>query len=179
MGFRNSPFSPPTGFDDPNEPRLDLAPLLDVIFLLLTFFALSIVLLVRAQILDVRLPDLGQGQSERSPARITVSVNRDGQIALDGTPVTLDRLAVEVTAAAALLPQTSPDESAADQPPRAPTVMLAIDTDAPSGQLLRVVQELRAAGVTNIGVLGESQGQSDARPRATPSLPQPGPQPDQ
>ena len=39
-----------------HEPRLEMTPLLDVVFLLLTFFAFSMLVMVRADVVDVDLP---------------------------------------------------------------------------------------------------------------------------
>lgn len=151
-------FRTPSGFEavadapDDAPPQPDLAPLLDVIFLLLTFFVLSIVLMVRAEILDVRLPELGAGETAAGPPPITVSLATDGTIALDGLQIAPDALTEAIRDATEAL-----DE---------PTVAIAVDTDAASGDLLRLVRQIRAAGIERFGVLGASP--TDTGADATP-----------
>jgi biopolymer transport protein ExbD len=86
--------------DTPSEDvRLELIPLIDVIFCVLTFFILAAVGLTRQQAIDLDLPSaqtsqplpgqVGQGGISE---RLYVSIDSLGQVYLDQQPVTLDLL---------------------------------------------------------------------------------------
>ncbi|MBE9156764.1 biopolymer transporter ExbD [Nodosilinea sp. LEGE 06152] len=84
--------------DTPSQDvRLEIIPLIDVIFCILTFFILAAVGLTRQQAIDLDLPtaQTGQalpGQVGEGADRLYVSVDGLGQIYLDQQPVTLDLL---------------------------------------------------------------------------------------
>lgn len=86
--------------DTPREDvRMEIIPLIDVIFCILTFFILAAVGLTRQQALDLDLPAAQTGKplpgqaSQDGPAnRLYVSVDSLGQVYLDQQPVTVDLL---------------------------------------------------------------------------------------
>jgi biopolymer transport protein ExbD len=86
--------------DTPSEEvRLELIPLIDVIFCILTFFILAAVGLTRQQAIDLDLPSAQTGQPIPGQVgqggisdRLYVSIDSLGQTYLDQQPVTLDLL---------------------------------------------------------------------------------------
>lgn len=84
--------------DTPSQDvHLEIIPLIDVIFCILTFFILAAVGLTRQQAIDLDLPTAQTGQplpGQVSPGadRLYVSVDGLGQAYLDQQPVTLDLL---------------------------------------------------------------------------------------
>ncbi len=79
--------------------RLEIIPLIDVIFCILTFFILAAVGLTRQQAIDLDLPAAQTGQPLPGQVgqggisdRLYVSVDNLGQVYLDQQPVTLDLL---------------------------------------------------------------------------------------
>lgn len=78
-----------------NEPELPLTinvvPLIDVMFALLTFFIMSTLFLTRSQGLPVNLPKAATGQVER-PAQVTVTINKSGQMFLDKQAISIEQL---------------------------------------------------------------------------------------
>ncbi|ASC70882.1 Putative biopolymer transport protein ExbD [Halomicronema hongdechloris C2206] len=75
-----------------DEVRLEIVPLIDVIFCILTFFILAAVSLTRQQALDLDLPAANTGAPLPSAAqseRLYVSVDAIGQVYLDQQPVSL------------------------------------------------------------------------------------------
>ena len=86
--------------DTPREDvRMEIIPLIDVIFCILTFFILAAVGLTRQQAIDLDLPAAqtgkplpGQVSQDGLADRLYVSVDSLGQIYLDQQPVTVDLL---------------------------------------------------------------------------------------
>lgn len=61
-----------------------MMPLIDVVFLLLTFFIYSMVLMVRAYLLPVELPGIAQGEVGPSDVRaVSITMDSRGQLFLD------------------------------------------------------------------------------------------------
>lgn len=73
-----------------HEPRIELIPLLDVVFLLLTFFIYSMVLMVRAELLPVQMHTFASGQPARIPPAVAVTIDRNGDIFLNREPITME-----------------------------------------------------------------------------------------
>lgn len=79
-------------FDSPEEEaRIELIPLIDVIFCILTFFILAAVTLTRQTAINVDLPRAGTGQSQLRELLI-VSVDPIGQTYIEKQPVTREQL---------------------------------------------------------------------------------------
>ena len=81
--------------------RIEIIPLIDVIFCILTFFILAAVGLTRQQAIDLDLPSAttgnplppqGLGSNAVRRERLYVSVDAIGQVYLDQQPITLDLL---------------------------------------------------------------------------------------
>jgi biopolymer transport protein ExbD len=70
------------------ELRIELMPLIDVVFLLLTFFLFAMVLMVRAEVLDLNLPTLGAAETAEGGAFITIALDAGDAIYVDGVEVT-------------------------------------------------------------------------------------------
>ncbi|MFI4897809.1 MAG: ExbD/TolR family protein [Phycisphaerales bacterium JB059] len=121
--------------------RLEMTPLLDVVFLLLTFFVFSLVLMVRADVLDVKLPELGAGRAaERAPA-ITIVIDEEGSLFVEGEPAVLAEIGDRVRAL-----RTERGESA--------PVLLAVDAQGRSGDLIELADTLNAEGIGEFSVIG-------------------------
>lgn len=88
--------------DSPSEDvRIEIIPLIDVIFCILTFFILAAVGLTRQQAIDLDLPNAstgdplppqGIGAQALQRERLYVSVDAIGQVYIDQQPVTLNLL---------------------------------------------------------------------------------------
>jgi|TARA_B110000495_G_scaffold199368_1_gene212693 biopolymer transport protein ExbD len=60
--------------------RIEMMPLIDVIFLILTFFVYAMVLMVRVDMLPVPLESYGSGESPEPDPAIAVTLRLDGTI---------------------------------------------------------------------------------------------------
>lgn len=142
------------------EPRMEMTPLIDVVLLLLTFFIFSLVLMVRAEVLDVRLPTLGSGTPAGDQPIVTVAIDRAARIWVDGTEVKVDSVADSVRASL-------------DERPEA-RLVLAVDSELRSEALLRVVDALGSRGIGEFSIIGTPAGAQPEAPSPERSGEDPG-----
>lgn len=82
--------------DEPELPfQINIVPLIDVVFAILTFFVMSTLFLTRSEGLSVNLPNAASAQSQK-PAQVTVTINPEGKLAFNREPIQLDALESEV-----------------------------------------------------------------------------------
>ena len=79
-----------------HETRIEMMPLIDVVFLLLTFFIYAMVLMVRAEVLPVPLESYESGVAAEPRSSISVTIAVDGNIYVGQTVVSLDDVAQTV-----------------------------------------------------------------------------------
>jgi len=150
--------------------RVEMTPLIDVVFLLLTFFILSLLVTVRAEVLPVQLSPVGTGESVE-PGRIAaITIDARGEFYFDREPVTEQELDQRLAALA-----ETPD----DQRPRIFVAMeqslqSAARSDAAPNEdgeadaateptadrgpiLLRLIERLRRAGLTDVSFIGDRE----------------------
>ncbi|MEM6458518.1 MAG: biopolymer transporter ExbD [Planctomycetota bacterium] len=144
-----------SGSTDFLAPRLEMMPLLDVVFLLLTFFIYSFVVMVRADTLAVELsPVAGGGGSAAGAAVEVLTIDGAGELIYDGRPI----------GGAAL--DTLLRDLAAD--PASPTLFVsqAAEGTADRGPVLfELIQRIERAGLRNVSLVGppvEDGGGGDA-----------------
>jgi biopolymer transport protein ExbD len=159
------------------EVRLEIIPLIDVIFCILTFFILAAVGLTRQQAIDLDLPsaDTGQplpGQVGQGSDRIYVSIDGFGQIYLDQQPVPIEVLQDVLFQ----FVQTSPNG----------LIVLYASRDARYDDVVTVLDQLRAVGGSRVALatlpsdtsLSPEDGALDDAPESPDAFPldQPGDQ---
>ncbi|MEH2390813.1 MAG: biopolymer transporter ExbD [Nostoc sp.] len=85
---------------DENEPDLppfiNVVPLIDVMFALLTFFIMSTLFLTRSEGLPVNLPKAATAKEQQIPTKVTITVDEKGQISLNRDPIAVNDLAGRV-----------------------------------------------------------------------------------
>lgn len=78
--------------DEPDiPPQINIVPMIDVIFAILTFFIMSTLFLGRLEGLSVNLPKASTAKPQQS-SRATVTVDSQGQLYLNRSPVELNQL---------------------------------------------------------------------------------------
>lgn len=78
--------------DDPDlAPQINILPMIDVIFSILTFFMIGTLFLTRNEGLPVNLPQAGTGEVQQQE-RMTVSIDAEGSLALNETMIPLEQL---------------------------------------------------------------------------------------
>ena len=137
-----------------DEPRVEIMPLIDVIFLLLTFFVFALALMVRADVLDVRLPEVASGAPAAPGAIVTVAINAEGAVFVDGEEIAIEEIVGRV--------RDRRDELIADG--GSARVLVAPDENSRSGVVIRVIDALRYAGVGDISVMGRPGAPASAAP---------------
>jgi len=86
-----------------------LTPLIDVIFLLLTFFIYAMVLMERIELVPMDLKALETGEAmnqEEPPPAITLSLDASGGLFLDRTPIAMSDVIPQLTTALQERPDT-------------------------------------------------------------------------
>lgn len=114
--------------------RLNLVPLINVIFLLLIFFMLAGTI-QSPEPFDLEIPQSRSGDSgayEPSYEPVEIAVGAEGQIALNGEEI-----------AARFLPEALKEQFAGDA---SPIVSLKVDARADTGEMVDILRELRAVG---------------------------------
>lgn len=130
-----------------SDVHVELTPMIDVVFLLLTFFLFSIVLMVRADVLDVNLPELGSGRTASETIPITVTITELGDVLVNKEPVGIDGVVEAVRGIR---------EASGAGP-----VVLAVDTAAPAGVMISIADELTGAGMGEFSIIGHKRDASN------------------
>jgi biopolymer transport protein ExbD len=123
--------------EEPDTPfQINIVPMIDVIFAILTFFIMSSLFLTRSTGLPVTLPNAQTAQNQPT-TRVTVTLNQQGQIFLNENAIALKALQPQLKALVGNRPTLviiNADQKAAhgavvavmDQLRQIPTVSLAI-----------------------------------------------------
>ncbi|MBD2625745.1 ExbD/TolR family protein [Trichormus variabilis] len=124
--------------DEPEIPaQINIVPMIDVIFAILTFFIMSTLYLTRSEGLPVNLPQAATGKTDR-PAQVTVTINNNGEIFLNKEAVSLDQLAAEVK------------EKVEPQKPL--MVILNADEGVNHGKVVAVMDKVRQVEGVKLGI---------------------------
>lgn len=115
--------------------RIEIIPMIDVMFFLLATFMLASLSLQNLHSLAVNLPR-GQAPPLQVPNPVTLTVTRDGAVLLNETGVTLDTLPSVLRAKVGGREATVRDTS----------VVIAADDAAPSGIVVQAMLKAREAG---------------------------------
>lgn len=83
--------------EDDATPQINIVPMIDVVFALLTFFIISTLFLTRSEGLPVNLPQAATAKTQQQ-TRIAVTVKPGGGIALNKKPIQLSELEIGVKA---------------------------------------------------------------------------------
>jgi biopolymer transport protein ExbD len=110
--------------------RIEIIPMIDVMFFLLATFMLSSLSMQNLDSLQVNLP---QGQAEKLSAKtpVTLTLTSDSQIFINRAPVTLETLAET------LKPLLEDSEH---------KLIVSADNDAPQGMVVQAMLRARTAG---------------------------------
>lgn len=126
-------------------PGLSLTSMLDVIFLLLFYFAAMSVQSQWESDINIALPEARHAEDpQRLPGEIVANVHKDGSITVNNMVLTLADLERKLRDIAVIFP---------DQ-----TVVIRAARDASCETLVKVLDTCRAAGVWNFSVATQNAG---------------------
>lgn len=128
----------------PEEPEdefeLNIVPMIDVIFAILTFFIISSLYLTRSEALPVNLPQAASAEAQER-TRITVTIEASGDIALNREAIALEDLQSGVR-----------DLMGATQES---VIVINADEAVNHGQVIAVMDELRVIEGATLGIATE------------------------
>jgi biopolymer transport protein ExbD len=81
--------------DSDDLPYINIVPMIDVVFAILTFFIMSSLFLSRSEGLPVNLPQAQTAQLQQQ-TKITVTVDEQGNVFLDRQPIQVEDLAEQI-----------------------------------------------------------------------------------
>ncbi|MCG6136338.1 MAG: biopolymer transporter ExbD [Nostoc sp. LLA-1] len=76
--------------------QINILPMIDVIFAILTFFIMSTLFLTRSEGLPVNLPSATTATQQQIPTRITITVDEKGAMSVNREPSTVNALAEQL-----------------------------------------------------------------------------------
>ena len=126
-------------FDSPaRRPRIEIIPLIDVIFFLLASFLMVSLSMVKNQGIPVRLPVAATGKPNLADALVTVTVSRQGAFSLNKQAMGLEALRRQLQA----LQRGDPDLK----------VILQGDAGSNFGDVVKALDELRKLGIERVAM---------------------------
>ena len=125
------------------KPVFMIIPMIDIIFFLLVFFMMNSLQTIAQKALSVQLP---QAQSASAPVQmpIILTVDAEGHITMDNKPVSYDE------SSDMMKKHISENANAA--------VILQADKRTAHGQVVAVMDMLKAAGVKRLAIAAEQKG---------------------
>jgi len=123
------------------KPELMLSPMIDMIFLLLVFFIVSTLNMAEIKSIPVRLP-VAQTSENVNRSTFTVTVKKDGSYYLEENRMDLASLVKQAAA------EQKKDEKF--------SILIRGDAEANYKQIIRLIDELKSAGVTRFGLVTDT-----------------------
>ncbi|MFV9615173.1 MAG: ExbD/TolR family protein [Gammaproteobacteria bacterium] len=120
--------------EEDNE--LNLTPMLDVVFILLIFFIVT-TSFVKETGIDVNRPSATTAE-KKAQGNILIAINANGDIWIDNREIDIRAVRANIQVLKASYPQSS--------------VIIQSDQDASTGKLVKVMDQVRLAGVQNISI---------------------------
>ncbi len=123
------------------DSEVNLTPMLDVVFIMLIFFVVT-TSFVKESGVEVNRPNANTTQQQES-ASILIAIRPNGEIWIDGRAVDVRAVRANVERLRAEFPESS--------------VVIQGDQNAQIGSLVRVMDQVRMAGITNVAIAAEAQ----------------------
>lgn len=130
----------PSGYLGIKKPRIEMLPLIDIVFLLLVFFIYAMLSMAVHRSLQVSLPVSSAAQIDTEQS-LTVSVRQNGEIFLDNSRISLEELQVVLQ-----------DKAQKTTDGKAVQVDLFADEALSYQELYRILDIIRTAGISNVSL---------------------------
>lgn len=130
----------PSYFDS-HRPRVEVIPMIDIMMFLLVFFVVISLKMIAGTGVEMDLP-ASSTTTELKTSTVTVGVNKAGETIVEGKKLVGDALK---------------DKLLALKKEQQIEVVLAGDKDVPLQTLLAVMDEVRGAGITTVGIAAKAE----------------------
>jgi biopolymer transport protein ExbD len=124
--------------------RIVIIPLIDIMFFLLASFMMVSLQMSRTENIKVRLPTASQARQDYKPDLVNIAVDKSGAVWLEKKEISLPTLSLVL----------SNDLRANTNLP----VYISGDRDTLHGDMVKVYQAVRGAGIQKISFMAESRG---------------------
>ena len=118
--------------------RIEIIPLIDIVFFLLATFALVSLSMVKNQGISVHLPKAVSGSSQELSHVATLSIKASGALYLDKRPVTKDELPLALSQLKNQYPELK--------------ILINGDSQTSFGSAVAVLDEVRRLGITKVSI---------------------------
>ena len=125
-------------------PKINILPMIDVIFAILVFFIVSSLYLTRSEGLPVNLPSAETAEVQKTK-QITVSIDEQGQLTVDSKPTQIKQLKTEIE-------QLIATESST-------TVIINADKTVEHGLVVDVIDQLRQIPQVQLAIAAKKKAQ--------------------
>lgn len=128
------------GIDKARKARIEMLPLIDIVFLLLVFFIYAMLSMAVHRALPVMLPESTTAALDKN-AHLSITIESDGSVYVDKEPVRIEDLAEKLAGKAI-------EED--------PAVLLFADRNLSYQTLFKVLDQIRTAGLARISLQAEA-----------------------
>ena len=131
-----------SSYFDVDKPRIEIIPMIDIMMFLLVFFIVITLRMINGTGIQLDLPSSKTTQ-ELKPTQITVGVQKDGTMYVDGKPYSAEGLKALLENA-----KKNSDKLA---------VILAGDKELTYQNTLKVMDVARSAGISQVGLAAKAE----------------------
>ena len=124
-----------------SKPRVEVIPMIDIMMFLLVFFGVISLRMIAGTGVPMEIPSSKTTQTIKS-STVTVGITKTGETVIDGKPVTQEELKAKLVA----LKKQKPVD-----------VVLAGDKDVQLQSLLQVMDAIRGAGISSVGIAAKAE----------------------
>jgi len=124
------------------DPRVEMLPLIDIVFLVLVAFIYASMFLTQNVGLPVSLPESSQAKPQPSDV-ITLTIKKNGSLYLDEQPLSLDALVAALHDARMYRPNA--------------VLLVKADREASIGRLVKVMDRTRMAGIDSLTIQAKTE----------------------
>lgn len=130
--------------DEPDIPaQINIVPMIDVIFAILTYFIMSTLFLTKSESLPVNLPKASTAIQNTTSLQLVLTVDKTGEMFLNKQPIQLENLETELTK------KSKPNQEL--------VVVLNADESINHGQVVGIMDKLRTIPNVKFGIATERE----------------------
>ncbi len=128
-------------FGDTAKPRVEVIPMIDIMMFLLVFFVIVTLKMIAGTGIAMEIPGSKTTQ-ELESSTLTIGVSKDGQVVVDGEPVSPEALTAKLVE---LRQQNKLD------------IVIAGDKETSLQQLMGVMDTVRGAGINSVAIAARAE----------------------